>query len=69
MDRVLKLTTETDIDEVTEGCLGVFLEILVPHADPILEADTTRVAKGNISLLLTRVSTKITTAALVNSFL
>lgn len=43
MNCVFELATEADVDEVAESCLGVFLEVLVPQADPVLDADSTLV--------------------------
>ena len=42
MDSILELATKADVNEITEGSLRVFVEVLVPQADPVFDADATR---------------------------
>ena len=40
-DDIGELSTETNIDEVSEGGLGVHVEVLNPEPDPIIETNAT----------------------------
>ena len=40
VDDIGELSTETNIDKVPEGGLGVFVKVLIPEPDPILETNS-----------------------------